>query len=198
MTMTRREVMQRTALWVGGALGGATAAGVLAGCRANRAPTWTPELLTPAQMATVSAMADHLLPKTSTPGARDVYADRFVDAILKGYFDKAGQDAFTSGLAAFDADCRQTHGKPFVDLDAVQRDAMFRKHERESPGLQPTVWGSQISDVVPTPTFYRQFKQLTLVGYYTSEEVGERILRYDPIPGRFDGCIPAGGNAWSL
>ena len=49
-------------------------------------------------------------------------------------------------------------------------------------------------------TFYRHFKQLAVIGYYASEQIGEHVLNYDPIPGTFEGCVPAEtiGNAWSL
>ena len=59
----------------------------------------------------------------------------------------------------------------------------------------------QITAMMEPPVFYRQFKQLALVGYFTSTEVGEKVLAYDPIPGRFEGCVPLaslGGKAWSL
>ena len=80
------------------------------------------------------------------------------------------------------------------------KDAIFRTNEAESAPVPPNVWGGQISDVVPPLTFYRQFKSLALVGYFASEQVGGHVLSYDPIPGRFDGCIPVSnvGNAWSL
>jgi hypothetical protein len=43
-------------------------------------------------------------------------------------------------------------------------------------------------------------KELTLLGYFTSEVGATKALRYVPIPGRFDGCIPykKGDKAWAL
>jgi hypothetical protein len=42
-----------------------------------------------------------------------------------------------------------------------------------------------------------QIKELTVIGYFTSELVGKSVLKYDPVPGRFDPCIPLAevGNA---
>lgn len=41
-------------------------------------------------------------------------------------------------------------------------------------------------------------KELTIWGYFTSEPGTTKALRYNPIPGRFDGCIPyTGENAWA-
>jgi len=43
-------------------------------------------------------------------------------------------------------------------------------------------------------------KELTLVGYYTSEAGAVRELRHAPVPGRFEGCVPLDqiGRAWAV
>jgi hypothetical protein len=49
-------------------------------------------------------------------------------------------------------------------------------------------------------TFFHLVKELTLLGYFTSEPIGKNVLHYDPIPGRFDGCIPlaeVGNVSWT-
>jgi hypothetical protein len=198
--LTRREALHRTAVILGGALGSSTMAGVLAGCRADPRPDWTPQLLTNDQALTVGALVDHLLPKSGTPGARELLVDRFIDGMLKDYASAGEQQAFTDGLTALEARCRRQFDKGFVELSAPEKDTMFRALEDESPALEPNVWGGQISESPAPPTFYRHFKQLALLGYYTSERVGEQILKYDPVPGRFDGCVPVAdiGGAWSL
>ncbi len=196
--MTRRDALKCAAALLGYAVSGATLAAVLDGRTASAQANWSPQFFTPAQAALLSEMVEHLLPKTSTPGAKDVGVDRFIDAIMKDYFSPADQRAFTKGLDDFDADCRKTIGVSFVAATAAQRDEMFKKYEAASPALEPTIWGGQTSANPATPTFYRQFKELTLVGYYTSEEVGKHILNYDPIPGRFDGCVPLGDTKASV
>jgi len=195
----RREMLRRVSLMLGCAIGGSTLSGVLAGCAAQSpGVSWTPAALTPAQAATLSAMVDHLLPKSSTPGALDVGVDRFIDTMLKDFFDDGGRAAFAAGLDGVDREARAL-GAAFPALTATQKDQLFRTYEAASPAPEPTVWGAAISEHPPTPPFYRQFKELALVGYFTSETVGRTILRYDPVPGRFDGCIPLAdvGNQWA-
>lgn len=198
--LTRRDLLQRTSAALGFAITGSAASAILAGCRANPRLDWTPVFLNTDQATTVGAMVDHLLPKTTTPGARDLLADRFVDAFLKDYATPAEQRRFTDGLAEFDATCRAMFSRPFTELTAVERNQVFTRYETQSPGPAPTIWGGQLSDAVEPPVFYRQFKHLALVGYFTSTEAGEQLLAYDPIPGGFQGCIPLStvGKAWSL
>jgi hypothetical protein len=35
-------------------------------------------------------------------------------------------------------------------------------------------------------------REATILGYFTSEEVGRKVLHYDPVPGRYDPCVPIG------
>jgi hypothetical protein len=49
--------------------------------------------------------------------------------------------------------------------------------------------------------FMRTMKELTLLGYYTSEVGATKELRWVPVPGRFEGCVPlakVGGRAWAV
>jgi hypothetical protein len=50
------------------------------------------------------------------------------------------------------------------------------------------------------PTHYfGLMKQLTLLGYFTSEIGATQALRYVAVPGRYEGCIPykKGDRAWA-
>ena len=50
------------------------------------------------------------------------------------------------------------------------------------------------------PTHYfRQMKELTLLGYFTSEIGCSQAMRYRETPGRFDPCVPytPGETAWA-
>jgi hypothetical protein len=44
------------------------------------------------------------------------------------------------------------------------------------------------------------YKQLIMLGYYASEQIGENVLSYLPVPGKYQACIPAEevGNVWAL
>jgi hypothetical protein len=197
---SRRDVLKLSSLTLGYAITGSTAAAVLAGCRGASGPDWTPAFLTADEARTVSAMVDHLLPATTTPGGVGVGADRFIDAFLAGFASAAEQQQFRAGLDEFDTTSRSSFGGAFAGLAADTKNRVFQHYEDSSPGFAPTVWGGQITAVVEPPTFYRTFKQLALVGYFASEEVGEKVLAYDPVPGTFEGCVPLAsiGKNWSL
>ena len=72
--------------------------------------------------------------------------------------------------------------------------------ELESDSIR-WIWGEpgagQPKAEVP---FWRTMKELTLVGYYTSEPGATEELRYEQVPGRYEGCIPFSrvGRTWAV
>lgn len=197
--MERREALRLSAALMGTGLSGIVFPGMLQGCKVDTRSDWTPVFFSPQQAAVVAEMAEHLLPATQTPGAKAVYVDRFLDALLSECFDEASQKKFLDGLEAFQEKCRKQTGKGFEAAGKEERDALFS--EEEQVGFEPAryLWGNKIREEGEA-SFYRQFKGLVLFGYFSSEEVGKNVLAYDPIPGKFIGCLPLDevGKAWAL
>ena len=61
------------------------------------------------------------------------------------------------------------------------------------------IWGEPAAERAERP-FWRTLKELTLVGYYTSEPGATQELRYEAVPGRYEGCIPFSqiGRTWAV
>ncbi len=158
--------------------------------RAATAPVITgaaaPGFLSVKQLATVAAIAERILPRTDTPGALDVGVPAFIDLMLGKYLSADEQRMFTEGLADIDATSASKHQLPFAGLAAAQQDAL----------LMELAVASQKKE----KTFCHQIRELTVVGYFTSENVGRNVLHYDPVPGRFDACVPlseVGNRLWT-
>ena len=173
----RREALRRAALLLGGTLAAPTVAGVLAGCKARelREGAWTPSALTAEQADLVATIAEHILPETDTPGARAVGVHRFIDAMVAESYPAAERQRFLAGL-------EEISRGPFVHgAPDEQRRILEGMDRAASP-------------------FFREIKELTLVGYYTSEIGATRELHHVPVPGRFEGCVPLAqiGRAWAV
>jgi len=180
----RREALRRAALVLGGVLSAPMVTGVLAGCEARRAPAagWQPRALSTDQAEMVATIAEHILPETDTPGARAVGVHRFVDAMLAEAYPADERRRFLAGLEGLDDRARRAHGRAFLACAATDQLALLSELDRAA---QP---------------FFRTLKELTLVGYYTSEIGATRELRHLPVPGRFEGCVPLTqiGRAWAV
>src|SRR5256885_3957648 len=218
----RREALRRAALLLGGALSASTVAGVLAGCEVRRPPNgaWAPRALSSDELELVATIAEHILPETETPGARTVGAHRFIDAMLADSYPDEERRRFLTGLADVDARAQRSCGRAFLRCATAEQRTLLEQLDREAFGGPVSVperggvmrspspegrGGQGVRTRGGTPTkpevpFFRSMKELTLVGYYTSEAGATRELRHAPVPGRFEGCVPLDqiGRAWSV
>ena len=62
-------------------------------------------------------------------------------------------------------------------------------HERQK-AKDATAKGNTYTANHKAPHYFMMMKQLTLLGYFTSKEGMTKAVNYQPVPGRFDGCIP--------
>src|SRR5256885_2051675 len=195
-SIDRREALRRAALLLGGALSASTVAGVLAGCEARRTPdgAWAPRALSSDQLDLVATIAEHILPETDTPGARAVGVHRFIDAMLADSFPDEERWHFLAGLSDVDARAQRSCGRAFLRCATLEQRAVLDQLDREAFAATASP-----PDRLPVP-FFRTMKELTLVGYYTSEAGATRELGHEPVPGRFEGCVPLDqiGRAWAV
>jgi glucoside 3-dehydrogenase (cytochrome c) hitch-hiker subunit len=189
----RREALRRAAMLLGGALSAPAIAGVLAGCDSRSAAdgTWTPRALTTEQGELVATIAEHILPETDTPGARAAGVHTFIDKMLADHYPAGERRRVLDGLADVDARARRDCGRAFLQCGADEQRGVLARIDQEAftavPGRRE----------VP---YFRTLKELTLLGYYTSEIGATQELRYVAVPDRFEGCVPFTqiGRAWSV
>lgn len=217
--MNRRDAIKRTALMMGYAVSASAVMGVLNGCKAE--PTeavWKPVFFDDDQVALVAEIAETILPATDTPGAKDVLVHQFMDQILLDHYRPAAQKRFKDGLKTFKEECITTFKKSFLDCSPEERKQILTKYdeaafaakaqikiEREAEKKRFKEMEKQTSigeGYLPEnrDPFFAMLKELTLLGYFTSEKVGLEVLNYDPIPGAYLGCIPLpeNGRTWSF
>jgi gluconate 2-dehydrogenase gamma chain len=168
----RREAIRRAALLAGVAL---SPAWLIAVDQAAR-PAAPGSRLTAAQAAIAGAVADRILPRTDTPGAVDVGVPAFIDLLYGEFMTPAEQKMLTDGLENVDAAAKAAHGGAFTTLTADRQDTVLRTIARAEESKDQG--------------FFRLIRSATVLGYFTSEPVGRNVLHYDPVPGRFDACVP--------
>lgn len=196
--MDRRSALKRTGL-LGAAVAMPTMLSLLQSCKDEPRLTWQPDFFTEEEAKTISSLLDMILPRTETPGALDVKADVFIDKVIAQTYDAEGQEHMRNEIAGFNVKCTNSFGADFINLDETNRVAVLKTEEKLSGKFSPGVWGTAIGLQEPVG-FYRSMKSMAIWAYFTSEEIGEKVLNYDPIPGEYDGCKPLSdvGNRWSL
>ena len=116
MTINRRELLERVAYLIGGAISAPAALGVLQGCTPSSTSGSKPVFLTEPQLETVAAIAEIMIPRTDTPGAKDVGVPAFIDSMLKATYQDTDRERFVSGLNDFEALAQREHQSRFMRL----------------------------------------------------------------------------------
>jgi len=198
--MNRREVLQRSALVLGYTITGPALAGILNGCKASPELTYKPDFFSKSQAQLVSELAEIIIPKTTTPGAKDSGVPFFIDSMLKEVYSKKDQEIFINGLTAFDKDAQKTFGDVFVDCKSVDQIAHVKKHHDtaltgSSINISSGWWGSGAGEM----PFILKMKELTILGFFSSEPGATRVLKYEQVPGPYKGCVPYSevGKQWA-
>lgn len=188
--MNRREALTRVAWIMGGAVVGANL--FLEGC--TRAANESVEtLFEPATIDFLGDVADAILPPTSTPGAKEAGVGSFIPVMVKDCYTPEDQKVFMEGLKEIDQVSRAQFGKVFQELNGEEKLAIVNKLDKEAIEYQRTKTDEQPNH------YFNLFKQLTLLGFFSSELGATQALRYVQIPGRYDGDIPykKGDRAWA-
>jgi|SRR5882672_78241 len=199
--MNRREAIQRAALTLGYAISASAALGVLHGCKAKPDLVYKPDFFTDDQALTVSELAEIILPKTSTPGAKEAGVPGFIDSLLKEVYSKEQQDKFLKDLATFDEEAKKSYGDNFASLKKEDQLAYVKKKHDEAlssvdkAGVEGW-WNSGTGGETP---FVIAVKELTILGFFTSEPGATQVLQYNQVPGPFQGCVllEKVGKAWA-
>ena len=220
----RREAIRRVGLMLGGVtfVGGSA---LLTACERGR-PAATNQPIgdfTTQDIAFLDEVADTMLPETKTPGAKAARTGAFMALMVTDTYEPKDQQVFREGMRKLDEASQKANGVGFMAATPQQRLALLEqldqeqktytdardKARRESAASAEEHLTDQRKEAAPgTATaitadapshYFRMMKELTLLGYFTSEIGYTQAQRYIESPGRFDPCVPyqAGEKAWA-
>ncbi len=145
------------------------------------------------QIALLDEMGETILPATSTPGAKAAKVGEFMNVMVRDCYTPRNQAVFRRGMERLDEQCKEETGKTFMDCSAAERTAFFTKVDAKQNAYMKNKTPEQPSH------YFRMIKELTLLGFFTSEVGATKALRYVAIPGKYDGDYPykKGDKAWA-
>ncbi|TXK49371.1 gluconate 2-dehydrogenase subunit 3 family protein [Pontibacter qinzhouensis] len=186
--MDRREALKAVGLLMGGAMIGGD---LLMSCTSKA--TKVNDLFDQDQVAFLNEVADTILPATSTPGAKEAGVGHLMAVMVQDCYPAEDQKVFMNGITELDKVSKKEFGSKFMDLSAQDRTKLLTALDEEQKNYM-----REKAPEAPNH-YFRMMKELTLFGYFTSEIGSTKALRYDPIPGRYDACIPykKGDRAWA-
>ena len=153
-----------------------------------------PRAATKGNIAFLNEVAETILPKTNTPGAKEANVGEFMTVIVKDCYEAKDQTAFMEGIKALQfKDSKAKMGKAFMEASPAERTAFLTELDKEAKEYQQ-------NKKKEDPTHYfTMMKQLTLSGLFTSKIGATEVLRYVAVPGKYEGCVPytKGEKAWA-
>jgi Gluconate 2-dehydrogenase subunit 3 len=178
MTLSRREAIKKAALMLGGTI----LLPDLLKAWESPAIQNTVFRMTYAQDAVLAELCETIIPTTDTPGAKAAGVPVFIKKLLADCYEAKDQKEFAEGLDKLEADTKAKFNKSFADITNAERIEMVKEVEASKS------------------RFWRLAKEMTVFGYFTSEIGCTQALRYEPVPGRYDGNYPykKGDKAWAL
>ena len=176
--MDRREAVKYISLLLGGTIVGGSA--ILSGCKSKTGVNLD---FTPDQIAWLNEVAETILPATNTPGAKAAKVGEFMKVMVNDCYDKKDQDTFMEGFQKLDDASDKMFDTSFMKLQPEQRHDLLLSLDKEQKDYMSKKKAEDPGH------YFRMMKELTLLGYFTSEIGSTKALRYVERPGSFDGCI---------
>ncbi len=177
--INRKEAIKRTAAVLGLTATGSLLGAILKGCKSEFDEQWRPVVLNQRQVLVVEDFAEVLLPRTDTPGAKDAKVVRFMDHLLDEFLSIEEKQFILENV-----DMMVHNG--FSDLSFSEQNVYVNR---------------MVENRAESGVFFQRFKQLAMLGFFSSEKGATQVLSYDEIPGIYSGCISleeAGGKTWAL
>ena len=188
--MKRRDAIRSVALMLGGTFSAPTLLAMDRWKSETSKPSSVDFSLTDNQKQIVAEVAELIIPKTSTPGAKDVGVPAFIMMMLQDCYKTPEHRSFVEGL-------KDLEKKQFLTMTLSQKTDLLTLLEKDSVEqmkayqVQQTKMGDnedreQMATQAKGLPYWRLMKELTMLGYFTSEEGIKSSFDYVPIPGKLE------------
>jgi hypothetical protein len=192
--MDRRTVIKNLALIIGGAA-------LLPACSQDKAKSKVALKnidISTDQEQLIGEISETFIPKTTTPGAKDMQLHLFVLKMVDDCYKKEDQQAFVTGMGHFADHAEKQYGKTFNQLDTKTREVFLLDIEKEIQAETLEAAARDSATVPPfvgkysaeTRKFYSMVKRQTINGYTNSKYFMTNIVVYELVPGRYNARFP--------
>jgi hypothetical protein len=125
----------------------------------------------------LAELTETIIPKTDTPGAKDVSAHLFALMMVDDCYSKEDQQKFIAGMNQFEAEAKKRFDNPFVKCQPAQRQAFLADIEAKKDVA------AELQD------FYNITKRLTIKSFTQSQFFLSKVEVYMLVPGSYQGCV---------
>ncbi len=215
--MDRRKALRNMGLAMGYTVAVPTLLSIVQSCKNDTVLEWTPDFFTKDEGAALTKLVDIIIPKTDTPSASETQVHLFIDRFADQVMEPQQQEFVKMSLGRFLEKALKDSGKENAgeltaeELEPILATALKATPEEQTKNFesiqqyQEAISEGQealLDDTLSRFAFANNIRGLTIMGYKTSEFVGEEVLEYLPVPGEYIPCGDlqelTGGKAWSI
>ena len=204
--MERRDAVRNIAFLMGGALSATTIGVFLDSCNTPSTKKGS-GLFSADQDQLITEVADIIIPSTKTPGAKAAGVGPWISMMVRDCYPKEAQDVFVKGLEDLEARSKKEYNNSFLKISVKEREQLLGKVRDETVAAQKAdgekvaaaekAKSKALTNTVKaakygpqgTSYFFAIARDLTLLGYFTSEIGATQALEYVDVPGRYNGCV---------
>jgi hypothetical protein len=132
--------------------------------------------------------ADIIIPTTAaSQGAKAAGVGTFISMMVRDCYPAKLQELFATGMKDMLAKCQKDFNKNFISMNTEERHQLMTNLTAEAIANDKK------------PSFFMITRDLTLLGYFTSEIGCTQAREYLPVPGSYDGNVDykTGQKAWA-
>lgn len=179
--MDRREALKNVALIMGGTIIGTQA--FLSSCQSDNKDENGKEMFSKGNIALLDEIGETIIPTTDTPGAKAVGIGSFMAMILPDCYEGNDQESFHKGLEKLSKEFEAEYGHSFLKGKPEERHVFLSALDKE---MMRYTGSKKEKD---PEHYFKIMKELTLLGYFTSEVGCTQARNYVQTPGRYEACI---------
>jgi hypothetical protein len=126
----------------------------------------------------MAEIVETIIPKTSTPGAKELNVHLFVLKMLDDCYEPEEQASFLKGLEQLLDKTQDQYGKSYIKLSVPERRNLLVQIENDKEASAELA------------SFYKIMKGKTIQGYLNSQYVMTNLIKWELVPGRYNGYYP--------
>jgi hypothetical protein len=188
--MDRRELIRQIALLTGSAVIGGEF--FLSGCKSG--DTASDGFFTEKDISFFDEVAETIIPKTNTPGAKEAEVGKFMASYSSDCYEESNRNILKDGINKLNEASEKMNGLSFMKATALQKQNLLTGIDAEAKK-----YNEDNRSKAGPPHYFTLMKQLVLFGFFTSKPGVTQVLRYAPVPGKYEGCIDhkEGETSWA-
>ena len=182
--MNRRDVLKNMGFATGYLLATPTILSMLQSCTSD-VKTWVPDFLSSEEGIVLTKLVDVILPKTELPSATEMNVPQFIDKYINEVLEDEQQYQVKNGFKTMLSILKQDGIESVEKLTEDNYKSLLDQHMLVKGEIDKERAANPESLELTKSEFLNSLKGITIMAYVTTEEIGERVLKYDPIPAAY-------------